>query len=133
MGRVDLRRTRAPAPTCGVVAGSGRPAGPGGVVLGADQLGLEPVDPAHEAAEQRVGAAAEVVVLQRQLVDPLDQHGQPVTGAERRPTAASAPRGPARIRLASSTGVTHEQLLVAALQPALQAGPQGVGAGRRTG
>ena len=43
-----------------------------------DQLGLEPVDPAHEAAQQGVRPPAEVVVLERELVDPLDQHRQPV-------------------------------------------------------
>ena len=46
--------------------------------LGLDQLGLETVDPPDEAAEQRARVAAEVVVLKRQLVDPLGEHRQAI-------------------------------------------------------
>ncbi len=52
--------------------------GPCRVVLGADQLVLQPVDPPHEADEQRCRVAAEVVAADRQLVDPLQQHREPV-------------------------------------------------------
>ena len=58
--------------------------GPFGVGLGVDQLRLAAVDPTHERAEQSVDATPEVVVLHRELVDPLDQHRQPVAGAQRR-------------------------------------------------
>ena len=46
-------------------ASSREPLRPRAVGVGSDQLGLEPVDPAHEPAEQGVGAPAEVVVAQR--------------------------------------------------------------------
>ena len=37
---------------------------PAPVLVGIDELGLEPIDPAHEPRQQRIGTAAEVVVLQ---------------------------------------------------------------------
>jgi hypothetical protein len=53
-------------------------------LLGADQLGFEPVDTPDKAAQQRARPAAEVVVAQRQLVDPLSEHREPVAGAHGR-------------------------------------------------
>ncbi len=56
---------------------------PAPVLVGIDELGLEPIDPAHEPRQQRVGTAAEVVVPKRELVDPFDEHRESVTRAER--------------------------------------------------
>ncbi len=102
---VDLGELPLDRPAAG---GSDEPRGPGRVGLGADQLGLQPVDPAHKAAEQRVGAAAEVVVLERELVDPLDQHRQAVAG-RRASTAGTrrrrrrAARRPARAAVSTNS------------------------------
>jgi hypothetical protein len=57
---------------------------PGEVLLGVNQLGLEPVDPPHEAPQQHRRAPAEVVMAHRQLVDALGQHRQPVARAKGR-------------------------------------------------
>ena len=57
--------------------------GPFEVALDVDQLGLEPVDPAHQTCQQRGRPCAEVVVAHRQLVEPGGEHRQPVAGAER--------------------------------------------------
>ena len=75
------------------------PAGrPRRVLLGADQLRLEPVDPADEPPHER-GAATEVVVTDRELVDPLHQHREPVARSERVGAArAAAPRATAAFR-----------------------------------
>ena len=54
--------------------------GPGGEAPGVDQLLLARVDPAHERPEQRRRPAAEVVVAQVELVDPLLEHGQAIGG-----------------------------------------------------
>ena len=81
VGAVDLPELPLELRIGGVIVERLRPRRVG---VGPDELGLEPVDPAHEAAEQGVGAPAEVVVAQGQLVDALDQHGQPVTGGEHR-------------------------------------------------
>ena len=99
------------------------------VVLDADQLGLELIDPAHEPADERVGAAPEVVVLELELVDPVEQHRQPIARPEHR-VDRLRPRLPeheAR-ELDRSDDV---QLLVATLERALEPLAQSVGAGRR--
>jgi hypothetical protein len=57
---------------------------PADILLDVDQFGLQSIDLADEPAEQRAGTAADVVVLQGQLVDPLDQHRQAVPGGQRR-------------------------------------------------
>ena len=57
---------------------------PGRVVARRDQLVLEPVDPLHDRAEQRARVAAQVVRGERQLVDPLEQHREPVRGGDGR-------------------------------------------------
>ena len=56
--------------------------GPGGVPSGVDQLGLERVDPPHEAREQRQRPPAEVVVGKLQLIGALEQHRQPLRRAQ---------------------------------------------------
>ena len=43
-----------------------------------DHLVLEPVDPRHEAREQRRRVAADLVMAKGQLADALEQQGQPV-------------------------------------------------------
>jgi hypothetical protein len=72
------------------LAGGARPLGlaerrrPGGVVLAGDELVLEAVDPADDRAEHRARVAAQVVVAQRQIVDALEQHREPVGRGDRR-------------------------------------------------
>ncbi len=54
---------------------------PGRIVGRRHELVLEPVDALDDRAQRRARVAAQVVVAQRQLVDPLQQHGQSVGGA----------------------------------------------------
>ena len=78
-GRRRSRRTRARArPGSRGLAVLGQLRRPRRVVGGRDQLVLEPVDPLHDRAEQRARVAAQVVRGERQLVDPLEQHREPV-------------------------------------------------------
>jgi hypothetical protein len=93
--------------------------GPGRECRGIDPLGLEPVDPAHETAEQRPRISAEIVVLEGQLIDPLGQHRQTVPGTQRRieqvMTAACAAQyrgGELRRRYRHQLGVAVAQLLL---------------------
>ena len=60
------------------------PGGPRAVVRGGDQLLLEVVDAADDLAERRARVPAQVVVAQRQRVDVLEQHRQPVRGGHGR-------------------------------------------------
>ena len=106
--------------------------GPFGVGLGVDQLRLAAVDPTHERAEQSVDATPEVVVLHRELVDPLDQHRQPVAGAQRRGVkVALGPRGNPEHPCGEAHRGQHVQRLVTPLQPGLEPHPDGIGASRR--
>ena len=57
--------------------GLGEPIGPARVVLGPDQVRLQPVDPPNEPGEQGVRTAAEVVALDRQPVDSLEPPASP--------------------------------------------------------
>ena len=100
------------------------------VRLGGDQLGLETVDPAHEPAEQGVGAPAEVVVTQRELVDALDHHRQPVAGREHRLERVSAGAGRAQHQAGQRGRGEHEQLVIAAPQAGLEPRAQSRGARR---
>ena len=50
--------------------------------LGGDVLGLERVDPAHEARQQPGRVAADLVTAQRQLVEMIEQDREPVRGAD---------------------------------------------------
>ncbi len=93
-----------------------RPGRPRCVLLGTDQLRLQPVDLAHESSDQRGRAAAEVVVTDRELVDPLDQHREPIAGSER----IGAAEQPRRQRL---RGLDRE-LVIALRQCHLEAAPQ---------
>ena len=78
--------------------------GPGRVVARGDELVLEPVDPLHDRAEQRARVAAQVVRGERQLVDPLEQHREPVRGASPAPrTGRRRPRAPRRAAAARRT------------------------------
>ena len=91
------------APDLGL--GLRQPRRPPRVVLGADQVRLQPVDPADEPREQRVRAAAEVVALERQL----DRSARAASRTARPgPSTGSSgsTSGPAafRISAASSTG-----------------------------
>ena len=54
------------------------------VVLGARHLVLQAVDAVHEAAQQRSRVAADLVVAQRQLVDPLPEHRHSVRAGDGR-------------------------------------------------
>ncbi len=88
----------------------------------ADQLGLELIDSADEAAEQRVGAAAKIMVLERELVDPVEQHRQAIARPQHRveclcPRCSQHQRG----ELDASD---DEQLLVTLLEASLEAFPQ---------
>ena len=51
--------------------------------LGVDAIVLQPVDARDDARHERGGAAAEVVLAQRQLVEVLEQHRQPVRAPQR--------------------------------------------------
>ena len=102
---------------------------PRGVVLDRDQLGLELVDPPHEPSEERVGAAPEVVVLQFELVDPVEQHRQAIARPEHR-VDRLRPRLPEHERR-QLDGPDDVQLLVSVLEHALEPLAQRVGTGRR--
>ena len=106
---------------------------PRAVVRGADQLVLEPVDPADDRAERGARVAAQVVVAQRQVVDALEQHRQPVGGGDRRRErvqprlqrlVAQQPRAQARER-------RHRQLLVGHGHPVLDPLAQAIRGVRR--
>ena len=71
-------------------------------------------------------------MLERELVDAFDQHGQAIAGAERHseqlvapPTGQDQPGQPGR-----SDGM---KLLIAALEPTLEPGAEGIRAGRERG
>ena len=128
---VDLRRTRARAR---------RPArrrlsaaAPSEVLLGADQLGLEPVDPPDEAAEQRVGRCRR----SRGGAATARRSARPASPAGRRRRAARSCRPARRARrstsAASSAGVSTSSSLVARGQARLEPGAQRRGARRRSG
>ncbi len=101
---------------------------PVGVVVGPDQLRLQPVDPADEAAEQRTRAAAEVVALERELVDPLEQHGEPLARSEHRLERVDRRPRPPQHQRRQLHRREHEQLLVGLHQGDLEPGAQRVGA-----
>ena len=84
------------------------------------QLGLEPVDPAHERGQQRVGPPTEVVVAQRELVDAFEHQGEPVPGAQH----GAGPLGAAQHELGQLGRRQHEQLLIAAGERHLEPRPQ---------
>ena len=112
------------------VPGQGR--GPRGVVVRRHQLVLEAVDPLDDRAERRARVAAQVVVAQRQLVDPLEQHRQAVGGAhgggER--VEPGLERLVAQEPGAEAVEGGHGQLLVGAVEPILELRAQAVGGSR---
>ncbi len=103
--------------------------GPGGVLVGADQLVLEAVDPAHEAGDERRRVAAEVVTADRQLVDPLQQHREPVGAADGdgERVEPAGERLLAQQPRAEGVHGRHRQLLVRLLDGVLDVAPQRVG------
>ena len=106
---------------------------PGGVVVGGHELVLEAVDPLDDRAERRTRVAAQVVVAQGQVVDPLEQHRQPVGGADRggERVEARLERLVAQQARAEAVEGRDGELLVGAFQPVLEVGSQGVGRGGR--
>ena len=94
--------------------------GPGGVGVGIDELGFEAIDPPHEAGQEQVGAPTEVVVRQRQLVDALDQHRQPVAGAERGGQWIGPGTRASEDQCGELGRCEDMQLVVGELQPGLQ-------------
>ena len=107
------------------------PGRPAGVLVGADQVGLQPVDLADEPRQQGGRAAAEVVAANRQLVDPLEQHREPLTGVDDRVEHVSARPGVVQQHARQLHGRAHEELLIAAPQAALERGAHRVRATRR--
>ena len=120
MAAVDLGEL----PLGGAVACLPKRIRPGGELLRADRLLLQPVDSAYEPAQQASGAAAEVVVGQRQLVDPLQQHRQAVTGAEQRLEAVAR-----QDQACQFDRRADAQLLISLLEIDLDPGPERRGAG----
>ncbi len=102
--------------------------GPGGEFRCVDQLRLEPVDAAHEAPEQRARIAAEVVMLERQLIYPFGQHRQAVAGAERRVEQVVPAARAAQHRSGELRRGYNEQFAVAIVQLLLQRCAGGVSA-----
>ena len=111
----------------------GQRGGPRRVVGGRDELVLEPVDALDDRAEGGARVAAQVVVAQRQVVDPLEQHRQPVGGADRRDERVEP--GLERLVVQQPRAEAVEggdgQLLVGARQAVLEPFAQRVGGGRR--
>ena len=60
------------------------PGGPRAVVRGGDELLLEVIDAADDLTQRRARVPAQVVVAQRQRVDVLEQHREPVRGGHGR-------------------------------------------------
>ena len=81
--------------------------------------------------EQRARVAAEVVVLERQLVDPLGQHRQPVTGAEPGVHQVRPAAGAAQHRGREVCRRDHDELAVAVPQLLLEQRTRGISARRR--
>ncbi len=104
----------------GIAVAVGHLRRPPRILLGPDQLRLEPVDPSHEPAEQRIRAAAEIVSLERQLIDALEQQREPIARTERRLGGIEREAGAAEHDSGELGGRQHEQLLVAAVKRALQ-------------
>ena len=77
-------------PLRGPLAIIGEGVGPGGELLRSDGFLLQAVDSSHEPSQQGASAAAKVVVGERQLVDPLEQHRQSIAGSEQRLKAVGA-------------------------------------------
>ena len=98
--------------------------GPGEVLLGADELGLQPVDPPYEAPQQECRATAEVVVANRQLVDALSQHRQPVARAQRRQLPHRRDRAAPELHRRQSSRGRRVERLEARGQARLQPGAQ---------
>ena len=107
--------------------------GPRRVVGGGDELVLEPVDALDDRAQGGARVAAQVVVAQRQVVDPLEQHGEPVGGADRRDERVE-PRLERLVVQEPGTDAMERgdgQLLVGARQAVLEPFAHGVGGGAR--
>ena len=128
VGLVDVREL---ALALGALIARGQAGRPARDLVGADHRLLEAVDAGDDRRQQRRRVALEVVDLERQLVDALEQHRQPVgrgdghhegiePGLER--LVAQQARGEA------VDGVDGE-LLEAALELVLHAGAQRVGGG----
>ena len=100
------------------------------VLVGAHEFGLEAVDPSDEAAEQRTGVATEVMVLERQLVDPLGQHRQAIAGREHVVERLQAGTGTSHDRGGKLRRGDHDQLAIAVGQPLLQPCPGSIRAPR---
>jgi hypothetical protein len=131
VGAVDLgelaleRRPLAPA------LALAKRGGPGHVLLGVDELGLEPVDAAHEAAKERARVAAEVVAAQGELVDAFEQHGQAIGGADDHREGIEA--GVVEQAGGELPGGSDDELLVSSIEPVNKACAHRVSARRGRG
>ena len=94
--------------------------------LRVDQVLLQPVDPCHDPRQERGGAAAEVVLAQRQVVDVLEQHRQAVGAPERDDERLQACLQRLVVEDARAEVVhrVHGELLVGAVDRLLQQHPQ---------
>ena len=125
----------------GIIGGGGticvrvnyEPGGPPCIFLRPDQVGLEPVDPTDEPGQQRVCAAAEVVALDRQPVDAVEQHREPLGRAEHRLQRVHPRAGPSQEPGGELHGRGDEQLVIADLEILFEADARGVGPGVGSG
>ena len=101
------------------------------VVLVRDELVLEAVDAGDDRAEQRARVAADVVRGERQLVDALEQHREPVGGRDRRGERVEPRLERLVVQQARAEAVDGRdgQLLEAAVEPGLEPLAQRVGGG----
>ena len=100
----------------------GEPVRVAAVVVGGDHLVLEAIDPRHEAGEQRRGVAANLVVAQGQVVDALEQKGEPVGRGHRGEEGVDAGLERLVLQQARAERVEgrHMQLLVGRLDERLE-------------
>ena len=97
--------------------------------LGVDAVLLQPVDARDDARHERGGTAAEVVLAQRQVVEVLEQHRQPV-GAPERHDERIEPRLQCLVVQDARAEVcdrVHRELLVRAVDRVLQERAQPAG------
>ena len=101
------------------------------VVLVRDELVLEAVDAGDDRAEQRARVAADVVGGEPQLVDPLEQHREPVGGRDGGGERVEPRLQRLVVQDARADAVDRGdgQLLEAAVEPGLEALAQAVGGG----
>ena len=109
------------------VRGLGQAPRPPRVVIRRHQVRLQPIDAADESGQERVGAATEVVALERQAVDPLEQHREPLGRAQHGLERVHPGPGHAQQQRRQIDRREREQLVVASLEQALEPRPRRVG------